>query len=353
MGTRNTRAALALALAASMMTGSFVSQPLAAQPEPIQDGNDDGKVAPAEPAARAAFHAEYRGRVYVPEGPMRNGPSLDPEVIRDQAAYERFIARIPTHVIQMRQPAPPSRDPLLQKPAIDWDKHMLLVAYRGANMYAQANITRLETVEGELRVTVVLPPLGDTNMMQSQLGVGTYHAVVVDKFAGEVEFEIVRQNSDDEPDGNAAEILAIEESWSGRVHLPCVEPGAFTTPRPHVIRSQAEFERFLGIVPTHEITPQNPAPASNDPLLKRPAIDWDKFMLIVAYRGDNMYAKARVTNITAAEGKLFVTVVRDALGNTRMMASQQGIGTYFAVRVEKRDGAIEPQFIDDEDPADD
>ena len=130
----------------------------------------------------------WRGRVVLALVPGGDVPRYAHRVIRDQTAYEAFIQTLPTHLISMKQPAPPSDDALLSRPAVDWNTKMMLVAIRDDSMYVGPEITGV-TVEGTGRtVTVVFPPIGDSEFAAAQAGIGTYHAVLVDRFDGTVRF---------------------------------------------------------------------------------------------------------------------------------------------------------------------
>jgi hypothetical protein len=139
--------------------------------------------------ANDAFATQWSGSIHLSSKlPSAAPPRLSTLVIRDQAAFESLIASLPTHRIAKKQPAPLSDDPLLNKPAVDWQTKMVLVAIRGDSMYVQPRVHTTTRDGDALVVTVVLPPLGDSVHAAAQLGVGTYHAVVIDRFDGPVRF---------------------------------------------------------------------------------------------------------------------------------------------------------------------
>lgn len=151
--------------------------------------------AAADPDEPAELAPVWRGQVHLPSGPRdpRAYRVPEPRVIRTQEAYEAFVAMIPTLQVTKQNPPPPSTDPLLQKPEIDFGTKMLIVAFRGENMYVEARISKVEQRDGKLVVTIVYPPVGHTAMLASAYGVGRYHAVLVDKFDGEIVFETIRE----------------------------------------------------------------------------------------------------------------------------------------------------------------
>ena len=133
--------------------------------------------------------AQWQGQVRVEtrwDGPV---PVKDSGfvVVRDQAALDAFIERIPKRRVQKRQPAPPSKDPLLQDFSMDFDRYMLLVSIRSANMYAIAPIEGVVAGSGGCAVDISLPPLGETAIMATAMDIGTYFAVKVARCDGPVE----------------------------------------------------------------------------------------------------------------------------------------------------------------------
>lgn len=138
---------------------------------------------------------EYHGRVHVFMATDADPALHVLSVIRDQAAYEAFCSRIPEQQLMQVPSPPPSNDPLLQRPPIDWESEMLLVASRSENMHVGCRIMQIvQANDGSLDVRVDLDPIGDTPTLASVLGVGRYHAVVVPRTAGEVRTEFVQHN---------------------------------------------------------------------------------------------------------------------------------------------------------------
>ena len=109
-------------------------------------------------------------------------------IIRTQADYEAFVAQIPLHQITKTNPAPPSKDPLLKRPPIDFAKHMVLIAIRPDNMYVSSHIESLVLDGQTLRVHVLDPDPGETRFLNQMRGIGTYRAVVVPQHTGPIQF---------------------------------------------------------------------------------------------------------------------------------------------------------------------
>jgi hypothetical protein len=78
-------------------------------------------------------------------------------------------------------------------------------------------------------------------------------------------------------------------------------------------------------------------------LLKKPAIDFSKHVMLVAIRPDSMYVTPQIESVVAGKDALLVNVLDPDLGETRFLNQMQGIGTYLAVVVPKHKGPI--QFL--------
>ena len=88
--------------------------------------------------------ASYEGRVSLDSSGQSSGPTEI--IIRSQADYEAFLIRIPRNKITKVNPAPPSDDPLLGKPVIDFESHMMLVALRAGTMSVSYTHLTLPTI---------------------------------------------------------------------------------------------------------------------------------------------------------------------------------------------------------------
>ena len=134
--------------------------------------------------------ASYEGRIWA-MGFDRNfrkvtGPTE--LIIKTQADYEAFVGKIPKRTITKTNPAPPSKDPLLKKPPIDFTKHMMLVAIRPDSMYVFPQFESFVADKDALRVHILDPDLGETRFLNQMQGIGTYRAVVVPKRKGSIQF---------------------------------------------------------------------------------------------------------------------------------------------------------------------
>ena len=134
--------------------------------------------------------ASYEGRIRA-TGFDRNfrkvtGPTE--MIIKTQAQYETFVGKIPKRTISKTNPSPPSKDPLLKKPPIDFSKHMMLVAVRANSMYVTPKLESVVAEKNTLLVHILYPDLGETRFLNQMEGIGTYLAIVVPKHKGPVKF---------------------------------------------------------------------------------------------------------------------------------------------------------------------
>lgn len=141
--------------------------------------------------------ASFEGQVYVGSGFRKKAPDPTERIIKTQAEYDAFVAKIPMRTISKTNPSPPSKDPLLKKPPIDFGKHMMLVAIRADSMYVMPKLKSVVAEKNVLFVHILDPNLGETRFLNQMQGVGTYLAVVVPKHKNPVKF--LRKKGKPEP----------------------------------------------------------------------------------------------------------------------------------------------------------
>ena len=139
--------------------------------------------------------------------------------------------------------------------------------------------------------------------------------------------------------------LPVVASYEGRIRATDFDRNfrKVTGPTEMIIKTQAQYEAFVGKIPKRTISKTNPAPPSKDPLLKKPAIDFSKYVMLVAVRPDSMYVTPQIESVVAGKDALLVHILDPDLGETRFLNQMQGIGTYLAVVVPKHKGPI--QFL--------
>ena len=118
-------------------------------------------------------------------GPIEvdEGRGVEGLVVRDDEAYDALRARLPATRVQMKQPAPPSNDPLRARPPIDFGANMLVVVTRSGTM-APISIARIEARAGSVIVQFALAP---TPPAARPYDVGTYAAALVARTEGDLE----------------------------------------------------------------------------------------------------------------------------------------------------------------------
>ena len=132
--------------------------------------------------------ASFEGRVQVGPGFRKKAPDPTERIIKTQAEYDAFVGKIPKRTISKTNPSPPSKDPLLKKPAIDFGKHMMLVAVRSESMYVTPKLESVVAEKNTLLVHILDPDLGETRFLNQMEGIGTYLAVVVPKHKAPIKF---------------------------------------------------------------------------------------------------------------------------------------------------------------------
>lgn len=116
--------------------------------------------------------------------------STAPLVIKNKEDYERFIVMIPEYKMTRITPAPPSDDPLLKKPPVDFTNHMMLVIFsHDWDMFISLKIEKVEISGGKMIVTTWYEKPNPEAIVAKIIDYGFYYAVVVNRFDGEIVFE--------------------------------------------------------------------------------------------------------------------------------------------------------------------
>ncbi len=136
-------------------------------------------------ASDPTITARWRGQVHVgASAPGAEPVGLERIVIRDEAAYRAFVERIPTARVQMRQPAPPSDDPLLARPVIDFTREVIVAVVRPLTVSAAPALS-LAMVDGTLQVRYTAPPIPPE---ARPYGIGAYAALRISRPPGPIVF---------------------------------------------------------------------------------------------------------------------------------------------------------------------
>ena len=122
-----------------------------------------------------------------PRGDDRDRFTTEEFVIRDEGSFLRFLDRIPEKVMDCVPGPGPSEDPLLQRPDIDFENHMVLVIIsHEPNCFIELEIIGVEVTSKAMRVLCRYSEPGP--VVPKIITYGTYCAVVVRRFDGEVVF---------------------------------------------------------------------------------------------------------------------------------------------------------------------
>lgn len=106
--------------------------------------------------------------------------------IRNQTQYDAFVERIPKERLQMKQPAPPSQDPFLLKPSVDFQKRTLVAVWT-ENVHIGCKISQTRREGDDLQVTVDFDVPSDYQNYAAPYGYGQYHVLEVPSFPGNAE----------------------------------------------------------------------------------------------------------------------------------------------------------------------
>ena len=82
---------------------------------------------------------------------------------------------------------------------------------------------------------------------------------------------------------------------------------------------------------------RQPAPLSDDILLNGKIIDFDEFLLLLAFRTDSMYERAIIDRVEKKDGRVVVYKQNEVIENENQFSSCDGIGTCYAAIISKTD----------------
>ncbi len=161
-----------------------------------------------------SISARWAGPIHLPAG----ATGVEALIIRDAAGYDALLARLPERRIQMKQPAPPSEDPLRGRPAVDFSARMIVVVVRGDTLQPP-EIARVIAEPARVVVRFVAPtPPPEARPS----GVGAYSAVLVPRTDGAVEAIGPRLLADADGDALAAAVgdLVTLRGTMSRTRIP-------------------------------------------------------------------------------------------------------------------------------------
>ena len=116
-----------------------------------------------------------------------------PRAVKSEADLKSFQRLIVANQISKTSPAKPSSDKLLNKPQIDFSKHMLLVMFNKDAMMGKALFKSIEIKDKVMIVHYTFA--AGFEIGSYPVDVAKYTAVLVPRFAGEVQFALEKKES--------------------------------------------------------------------------------------------------------------------------------------------------------------
>ncbi len=141
----------------------------------------------------------------------------------------------------------------------------------------------------------------------------------------------------------AAEEIQPTKFGNGIITLPIFPPGQVPKGKQSpltVVRDAKAYAIVLDLIPRKQISRTRPAPPNDDPLLKRPKVDFAKHILLIASRPSMTRPVFR--EITKEKNEIVVTV---NFPRDQIAARPIHIGTYSAVLIPKTDLPVRLQLV--------
>lgn len=115
--------------------------------------------------------------------------------LHNQAEYDQFVERIPKERLQMKQPAPPSDDPLLLKPVIHFEQQTLLAVW-SENVHIGCRIGAIHRDGEDVKVEVDFEVPPDYRNYSAPYGFGQYHVLALPAFSGTARLYLSKAGED-------------------------------------------------------------------------------------------------------------------------------------------------------------
>lgn len=113
----------------------------------------------------------------------QHGSTPETQIIRTRSAFLNFIRTIPPKEIGMG-PMPDSKDPLLRRPYINFNRYMLVIVKNPAPLrYHGPRIKRITAASGQTTVHFSMVQRRRDQMSQWPYGIGYYEAAVIPRTA--------------------------------------------------------------------------------------------------------------------------------------------------------------------------
>lgn len=151
-----------------------------------------------------------------------------------------------------------------------------------------------------------------------------------------------RSKNDEVKEGKEENTVQTYESYFGMYSFPMDgETWDAQELPPVVIRTAEEFEDFRASIPEYEMTPRNPPPKSDDPLLTGSPADWSSRMMVAVFSLDqNTFIGLNIKEVAVKEGKLVVTYEYILPDPREIHQKIIDYGLYAALVIDRFDGEV-------------
>jgi hypothetical protein len=113
------------------------------------------------------------------------------------------------------------------------------------------------------------------------------------------------------------------------------------SPPPLIIKNRDEYENFISMIPEYEMTPVSPAPPNDDPLLKKPEINFDTQMMLVIFSHDvNLFIPLKIEKVEIIDDTMIVSTWYETPDPDEIVSKIVDYGLYYAVVINSFDGEI-------------
>ena len=128
--------------------------------------------------------------------------------------------------------------------------------------------------------------------------------------------------------------LEVIQRFGGPAKMVVTAEMETAEPPPLLITTQAEFEQFLTLLPTADVTSVSVAGPSRDPLRKAPRFDWSRYMLLVVFDSQSLAFPPNVNRVQVTADQLTAVVEYPDTKNLIEVKLPE-IGSYGAALVTK------------------
>lgn len=125
--------------------------------------------------------------------------------------------------------------------------------------------------------------------------------------------------------------IEIYNTYTGQILTPADEGSNPSKIELSIIKSAEDFTDFIKNIPEQLLRKKPPYPENTDPILKKPDIDFNEYMLIAIIR-NYMHNPPEITEIKNQDGKIYIYY---KLPKIDAFQAAGGWGTYNAVVIKK------------------